>query len=164
MNGIVASGVRGTMMKIALAAALVALPVAGVTVPANATPGSGRALAPPVLLDDPNPGDPSGPDAPTSPNDPRCIQTPLNPICHGGPYYQGPPTGPDDPQCARMPGDGVCAGGPYAPKPMEPVAPPMDTAPPPEAPRVDAPQLPEAPRVDAPQLPEMHFPSAPGHI
>ncbi|KZS72847.1 hypothetical protein A4G29_04735 [Mycobacterium kansasii] len=152
------------MMKIALAAALVAMPVAGVTVPANATPGSGRTSAPPVLLDDPNPDDPSGPDAPTSPNDPRCIQMPLDPICHGGPYYQGPPTGPDDPQCARMPGDGVCAGGPYAPKPMEPVAPPMDTAPPPEAPRVDAPQLPDAPHIEAPQLPEMHFPSAPGHI
>ncbi|UGT92925.1 hypothetical protein [Mycobacterium ostraviense] len=164
MNGIVASGVRGTMTKIALVAALVATPMAGVTVPANATPGSGRTLAPPVLLDDPNPGDPSGADAPTSPNDPRCIQMPLDPICHGGPYYQGPPTGPDDPQCARMPGDGVCAGGPYAPKPMEPVAPPMDTDPPPEAPRVDAPQLPEAPHIDAPQMPEMHFPSAPGHI
>ncbi|WP_139829465.1 hypothetical protein [Mycobacterium gastri] len=158
MNGIVASGVRGTMTKIALAAALVAMPMAGVTVPANATPGSARTLAPPILLDDPTSDDPSGPDAPTYPNDPRCIQMPLDPICHGGPYYQGPPTGPDDPQCARMPGDGVCAGGPYAPKPIEPVAPPI-AAPPPEAP-----QLPEAPHIDAPQLPEMHFPSAPGRI
>ncbi|EUA19574.1 hypothetical protein PJK45_12540 [Mycobacterium kansasii] len=164
MNGIVASGVRSTVTTIAVAAALVVMPVAGATVPANAMPGSGSTFASPVLLDDPSPGDPSDGDAPTSPNDPRCIQMPLSPICHGGPYYQGPPTGPDDPQCARMPGDGVCAGGPYAPKPMDPVAPPIVAAPPPEAPHVDAPQLPEAPHIDAPQMPEMHFPSEPGHI
>ncbi|VBA40702.1 hypothetical protein [Mycobacterium attenuatum] len=158
MNGIVASAVRSAVTTIAVAAALVVMPLAGATVPANAMPGSGSTFASPVLLDDPNPGDPSDGGAPTGPNDPRCIQMPLSPICHGGPYYQGPPTGPDDPQCARMPGDGVCAGGPYAPRlpaepPAVPAAPPMEPAP-----------APVAPHIDVPQIPEEHFPSGPGRI
>ncbi|BCI86977.1 hypothetical protein NIIDMKKI_21830 [Mycobacterium kansasii] len=163
MNGIVASGVRSTVTTIAVAAALVVMPVAGATVPANAMPGSGSTFASPVLLDDPSPGDPSDGDAPTSPNDPRCIQMPLSPICHGGPYYQGPPPAPTIRSAPGCPAMG-CAPGSVCSQAHGSRGPTDRCRPTAGGPHVDAPQLPEAPHIDAPQMPEMHFPSEPGHI
>jgi hypothetical protein len=135
MSRIIASGVRSTMTKIAVAEALIAVIATGVTVPANAMPGFASRSGTPALLDDPNPGVPTGPD------DPRCAATPGAAECQGGPFAL--PTGPLDPQCASMPADAACAGGPYAiPAPPPPAAPPIEA---PEPPREPLAGMPEAP-------------------
>ena len=127
------TAIRGAMTKAAVAAALVAA-LQGVAVPAVATSSAAGAFST---------------DAPTGPDDPACIQMPTDPVCEGGPYWQGPPppppppaapTGPLDPQCAVMPADAACLGSPYAPPP-----PPVEAPPPP----VEAPppvDMPIAPR------------------
>jgi hypothetical protein len=146
--------VRAAMAKTAVAVALIGMAAAGTTVLAHATPEFASVRGTPALLDDPDPG------APTGPDDPLCAQMPLFPVCQGGPYAPPPapnglqnpqapgvpvPTSPTDPMCASMPGFGVCQGGPFAPPanppaspPGEPGGPPFNAAiaPPPMSPQI----------------------------
>lgn len=97
MGGYVSTGLRGAVAKAAVAAAFAAAGTAVFpSVAAAAAPGVLAEVRTPVPLDD----------APTGPNDPKCIQMPLDPICQGGPYYQGAPppqvpTNPLDPAYAE---------------------------------------------------------------
>lgn len=164
MNWSTPAGISGMMTKIAVAAALVAIAPTGVAVSANVRPSIAGMPGTPALQDDPDDG------APTGPDDPRCLQTPGNAICQGGPYWQGPPapppppalpTGPLDPQCAVMPGDAACVGSPFAPPP-----PPPAELPPPPPPVALAPPPIELP---PPEPPVIHMPTPemggmPGHI
>jgi hypothetical protein len=152
MSWSIVTGVCGTMTKVAVAAALIAV-VQGIAGPAVATSSVAGAF---------------GTDAPTGPDDPKCIQMPTDPVCQGGPYWQGPPappappTGPLDPQCATMPADAACMGSPFAPPPPPPppveapIAPPPIEAPPPPPP-VEMPIAP--PPIEAP--PPIQMPIAP---
>jgi hypothetical protein len=149
------SAVGAAMTRTAVAAAIIGVVATGVTVPANAMPGT------PVPLD-----------VPTGPNDPACATMPWFAACLGGPYAanvgapnvpnpQHPaPTGPSDPLCQSMPGDGVCAGGPYALPTIPPAAPQAATAPPPDAPPPNAPPAPP-PDAAAPNAPLAPPPDAP---
>jgi hypothetical protein len=143
MSWSIVTGVCGTMTKVAVTAALIAV-VPGIAGPAVATASVAGAFRT---------------DAPTGPDDPECIQMPTDPVCEGGPYWQGPPpppalpTGPLDPQCATMPADAACLGSPFVPPPPPP--PPVEAAPPP--PPVEEPIAP--PPIEAP--PPIQMPIAP---
>ena len=152
MNGELASRVRGAMTTTAVAVAFMGLTQTGVAASANATPSFAGPLAASLGQ--------FGSDAPTGPDDPLCAQMPLDAICAGGPYWQGPPapplppgppTGPLDPSCMTNPADAACMGSPFLP----PTPPPTEAPPPPI-------ELPISP-------PPMEMPSAgmggmPGHI
>jgi hypothetical protein len=159
----IALAIRAEMTRTAVAVALIGMVATGTTVLAHATPEFVGVRGTPALLDDPNPG------APTGPDDPLCARTPLSPVCQGGPYAPPPapaglqnpqapgvqvPTSPTDPMCASMPGYGVCQGGPFAP-PISPAgSPPGEPGPPPPpAAPAGAPDAPMAPPAMAPIAP-----------
>jgi hypothetical protein len=149
MNWELPSRVRCTMTRTAVAVALLGLTQTGMAGPANATPSVSGSLA--VSL-----GQFSS-DAPTGPDDPLCIQMPTDPVCQGGPYWQGPPPppappiGPLDPSCISNPADAACVGSPFLPPPPPP--PPVEMAPPP--PPIEAPPPVEMapPPIEAPPPP-----------
>jgi hypothetical protein len=156
MSGELTSRVRGAMTTTAVAVAFMGLTQTGVAASANATPSFASPLAASLGQ--------FGSDAPTGPDDPLCAQMPLDAICAGGPYWQGPPapppppgpptgppTGPLDPSCMTNPADAACMGSPFLPQTL----PPIEAPPPPI-------ELPISP-------PPMELPSAgmggmPGHI
>jgi hypothetical protein len=152
VNSELASRVRGAMTKTAVAVAFVGLAQTGMAGPANASPGVGGPLVPPISVGQ------FRTDAPTGPDDPLCIQMPTDPVCEDGPYWQGPPspappgppTGPLDPSCMSNPADAACVGSPYIPQPP----PPSVEAPPPP---IEAPPSP----IEMPiSPPPMAMPSA----
>jgi hypothetical protein len=159
MNSELGSRVRGAMTKMAAAVALVGLTQTGMAAPANATSSVAGPLA--VSL-----GQFSS-DAPTGPDDPLCVQMPTDPVCEGGPYWQGPPppppppgppTGPLDPSCISNPADAACMGSPFLPPPPPP--PPIEMAPPP--PPIEAPPPPPVEMPISP--PPMEMPISPPPI
>ena len=119
MNSELASRVGGAMTKTAVAVAFVGLAQTGMAGLASASPSVGGPLVPPLSVGQ------FRTDAPTGPDDPLCIQMPTDPVCEGGPYWQGPPspappgppTGPLDPSCMTNPADAACVGSPYIPQP-----------------------------------------------
>jgi hypothetical protein len=116
-------GVRSGIAKAAVAGALVAMPMVGVTVAAYAAPGDGTSgpPAPPGSSADPHdPGRPQAPRAPTAspshsnsdavptgPNDPKCVGMPHYPACEGnsssGPHHRGAPADPGRTRAPRAP-------------------------------------------------------------
>jgi hypothetical protein len=167
MSWELASRVRGAMTTTAVAVAIMGLTQTGVAASANATPNFAGPLAASLGQ--------FGSDAPTGPDDPLCAQMPLDAICEGGPYWQGPPapspppgppTGPLDPSCMTNPADAACMGSPFLP----PTPPPIEASPPPIGAPPPPIEAPPPPPIEMPiSPPPMELPSAgmggmPGHI
>lgn len=77
MTWALSSGVRSNISKIAVAAVLIAIPTAAVSLPAYAAPGFGGAPTTPAVLPAPPPADPPT-DAPQPPPPPAPVQPPVN--------------------------------------------------------------------------------------
>jgi hypothetical protein len=97
MSWVMASGVRGTLTRTAVAAAIAGVTVMGATGPANATPAGAGLTGVPMPLR-----------PPAVQNDPGCEMFGWrHPQCAGGPFDSPPDDG--------IPGDNAAEGGIPAP-------------------------------------------------